>query len=315
MFITEHFLGRKLFVKLFGRREKKLLHSIDKYVGSHQTDQTFKIIEYQKGEWSKNKFHPDFPVVFRGAASDWNCTKKWSLDFFAEQYGDVEVTLFNNEGLRAYNCSQDFDTILLKDYIDQLRQGSKKYLKFSTLVQNKPELQNDINTKWLGKFHQKGSFSKIFYMFMGAKGTITPIHNGVQPTVFVQITGQKKWLFYSTGDRLFLGVRPTRTNYFYSDANPYKSVDDQFPLLEHAKRHEVILEPGDVMCFPALVWHQVENMTDSIGAAYKFVHLPSAYRSSKMMTLLFFLATKPFLLHSFFSGRYSKKDPVFTKKK
>jgi hypothetical protein len=314
LFFMEHMIGAKSFKKWFGNIEHTLFMKIDHYAANSLKKPDFKIVSFEANNQNNIKYPLKYPTVFRGAAAQWKCTKNWSIDFFAENYGDIEVTLFRNQGLYDKQTNQDFDAILLKDYIAELKIGSKKYLKFSRLIQDNPELHNGFDTKWLESFQPRGSFSKIFYTFMGAKGTLTPIHNGFQPTVFVQIAGQKKWTFYCTGDRLFLGVRPTRMNYWYSDANPNENTNENFPLLKHAIKHEIILNPGDVLYFPSFVWHQVENLTDSIGAAYKFVHLPSAYKSSKMMTLLFFLATKPFLLSSFFSSRLKKVDPVFVKK-
>jgi hypothetical protein len=309
LFFLEHFLGHKMYQRLLGDREKKLWTSVDRHASTHQATEPFEIIEHE-GESAEPLYHPFKPEVFRGAARDWACTKKWTFDYFAEHFGDKEVTITNNRGLVG-NGQKDYETIKLRDYIAELRAGSMKYLKFSQMIHESSALQEDFNTEWLLKFHQSHEFKKLFFLFMGGKGTVTPIHTALPPTVFVQTYGTKKWTFYPTNDRLFLGVRPDRRSYYYTDANPGDEHDPSFPLLKHAHRRELILNAGDVVWFPALCWHQVENVTDSIGVAYKFFHIPSSLRSSKMLTSLFFLATKPSILQSALMARLTKKEYIF----
>lgn len=310
LFWAEHFLGRQRFEAWLGDTERRLHDSIDEYAGSHGTTRDLTIVE-EEGAFSEPLYHPYHVKVLRGAAKDWECTKKWSFDFFAEKYGHMQIQLYNNVGLVG-NSPQDFDTTTLRDYLDQLRVGTLKYLKFSRIAHNDSALLSDFDHKWLSQFTPPMSFGKIYYLFMGAKGTLTPIHNGLPPTLFVQVCGTKRWIFYPPGNRLFLGVRPERRNYFYSEVDPFGNSTGAYPLFKYAEPHEVILNAGDLLWFPSLVWHHVENVTDSIGVAYKYVHLPSAFKSSKMLSTLFFLSTQPFLLESFISARIKGNDRIFT---
>jgi Cupin-like domain len=307
LFFLEHFLGHRHFQRLFGRREKRLWGSVDRNA-SRLGGEPFEIIEHQGDE--EPLHHPFKPEVFRGVARDWACTKKWTFDFFAEHFGDKEVVLTNNVGLVGKE-QQTFETVKLRDYIAQLRAGSKKYLKFSQMIHESSALQEDFNTAWLLKFHRSREFKKLFFLFMGGKGTVTPIHTALPPTVFVQVHGVKKWRFYPTNDRLFLGVRPDRRSYYYTHANPDDPTNPEFPLLKHSRGQELLLHPGDVVRFPALVWHQVENITDSIGVAYKFFDVPSSLQASKMLTTLFFFATQPPLLWSAIMARITRKEYIF----
>lgn len=308
LFALEHVLGHRFFQRLLGSREKRLWASVDRHASAHAAE-PFEIIEHE-GESAEPLYHPFQPEVFRGAARDWACTKKWTFEFFAEEFGDREVVITNNVGLVG-NGQKTYETIKLRDYIAQLKAGSMKYLKFSQMIHESSALQEDFNTEWLLKFHRSHEFKKLFFLFMGGKGTVTPIHTALPPTVFVQVLGTKKWVFYPTNDRLFLGVRPDRRSYYYTHANPYDEANPDFPLMKYARRQELILNAGDVVWFPALCWHQVENVTDSIGVAYKFFHIPSSLQSSKMLTTLFFLATKPSLIQSALMARITKREYIF----
>jgi hypothetical protein len=296
LFFAEHFLGHRNYRRLFANRERKLWESIDRYASENPPDEPFRVIEHEAGE--EPLYHPYFPEVFRGVARDWPCVTKWTFDFFADEFGDKKVQLTNNRGLVAKGQNplvkngEAFEEMTLREYIAQLKNGSPKYLKFSQMIHESSLLQEDFNVDWLLKFHRSHEFKKLFFLFIGGKGTATPIHTALPPTVFVQIHGTKKWTFYPCNDRLFLGVRPD-------------------PLLKHAQPREVLVHAGDVVWFPACCWHQVENVTDSIGVAYKFFDVPAALRASKMLTLSFFCATKPTLIKSSIVARLTKREYIF----
>ena len=39
------------------------------------------------------------PVIFSGGAEDWECTKKWNLDYLDEKFGDVSFPIVARKGL------------------------------------------------------------------------------------------------------------------------------------------------------------------------------------------------------------------------
>lgn len=314
LFVAEHFLGEKMYNKLLGNTERGLVSEIEKEVLSNplNDENAFKLIEHKEGEMVEPYIDNFAPIVFRGAAKKWPSYEKWTFDFFSESFGDEDVTLINNKGL-VRDTEQSYDVIKFKDYIKRLQAGSKDYLKFSRILETKSFLVDDFDYKWLRKFRTKNAMNDLFYFFMGGKSTMTPIHNGYAHTLFVQIQGQKKWTFYPASDRLFIGVRSRRYNYFYTDADSENVNDPKFPLLKYAQPVTVTINPGDVLFFPALIWHQVENVSDSIGVAYKFADFFDGMRVSKAMASLFFLSTKPSILNTIFPTlpdpfRFSKKE-------
>jgi hypothetical protein len=302
-FLLEHVLGETTYAKLLGDSERKLMKAIDSGLaakGYH--DEDFKVIEHAEGEWPEPYCHPYFPVVFRGIAKTWPCHDKWGFDFFSGKHGDSPVTLINNAGL-VKDTDQAYDVLPFREYIARLRQGSKQYLKFSRIVDEESSLREDFDYQWLRKFRPRFALNDTFYFFMGGKGTATPIHDGFAITVFVQVEGTKRWLFYPCNQRLFLGARPRRFNYFYSEGDPEVLDDPKYPLMKYAAPIEVVINPGDVLYFPSLVWHQVENVNDSIGVAYKFASVIDGFISSKMLATCFFLATKPWLIETMMPWR------------
>jgi hypothetical protein len=315
LFFVEHFLGANLFRKLFSKLENRLISQIQKYPADFFKPSDFKIIDLKEGEYDKPIYDKWYPIVFRNAAKNWECCKEWSIDFFEKEYGDIMVTMQDNIGLTDKDNPQTFSYMKMSEYIQELRSGSKKYLKFSKVIEDKEILEKYFDTKWIDSSKRSTAFSNSYYFFIGGKDTKTPIHNGFAGTVFIQVEGQKKWLFYAPEDRIFLGIRPERRSYNYSNANPYNLQDPKYPLLKYAQKHEVILNPGDILWFNSLIFHQVENMSDSIGVACKFNDIPLSFKSSKIMSTLFFLATKPSLLTAFIGKRTEKNDYIFVKNK
>ncbi len=313
LFFMEHLLGYKRFQKYLGNSQKKLNQKVDSYLNG-TSDSGFRKVEevdvnMSRDEFMKQCFEPGLPKLFKGAAKNWPAVGKWNLDFFEQNYGDVKITLNDNVGL----ADQAFEELSFGHYIRQLREGSLKYLRFADVVNNNEVLKNDFDMAWLRKFYLDKSWGEDTKMFMGGKGTITPLHVGFSDFLFVQVMGRKKWILYPTNNRFHLDARTERTFHFYSKANPYNLNDPGYPLLKYAQAYEVCLERGDVLWVPSLVWHYVENLDNSIGIRCGRSSMASAFKSSKMLTALTFLATKPNIISHAISVRTKKRDLIFAK--
>jgi hypothetical protein len=317
-FVLEHFLGYPRFERLFGARRRRLYERIDRSLAGTGRGQTLEVpslpADAPPSALGRERGRGIVPKVFRGAAADWACTKTWNLDFLAEQHGHHEVILNDNVGLVDRGAGQDFETLTLRDYIRAVRNGSRKYLKFSRFVDEESGLKEDLGLAWLRRFRLPASFREETYTFIGGAGTVTPVHCGFSCNLFVQVHGRKKWIIYAPAERAFLDLRTTRTFYFHSDCDPHDLDDPKFPLLRHARTYEITLEPGDVLWVPPFTWHQVENPTESIGIAYRYNNIPAALRSSSMLTVLFFMATRPNIFLHFLVTMWKRQAYIFIRK-
>ena len=320
LFFIEHWLGYKLFLRFFGKSKHRLDQKIISEIGERDEVEIGELQRLDKlvspEELEGLNFDLSQPLLIKGGAKNWDCVKKWDFDFFKSEYGDYEVILNDNKGLVFPKGGQQFESISLSNQIDGIRKGSKKYLKFCRVVDKHPELKEDLNLEWIRGFRktQSSSFREETYTFFAPKGSITPVHCGLSSNVFVQIEGNKKWFLWAPEDRIFLDCRTDRTFYYYSEANPYDIKDEKFPLVKYAKRYEILLEPGDILCVPPFFWHQIENPTESIGLAYRYSSIKDALHASKMLTALMFLATKPSMLTHFLTTTFRKQVYIYTKK-
>lgn len=309
LFFMEHIMGDNMFEKIFGNNKRKLIAKIDKYLAGTEDYNVYEIdnlpADISDEEFLSQCYEPNLPKVFRGAAKNWPAVQKWSTEFFKTNYGHYQVELIDNAGLAP---GQQREVMTLGDYITQVEGGSRKYLKFSDIVNEDDGLKSDFDLAWLRKMVALPlSWGEDLKTFMGVGGTLTPLHIGFSPVLFIQVTGQKKWHFYPSTDRLFLNAKTERASYMFSDADPYKKDDPKFPLFKYAKHYEITLNPGDVLWFPSFTWHQVENVTPSIGIRYGRGSFGTAFKSSKLLTLLFFMVTKPSLPEHLYNSYLKKK--------
>eukprot|EP01064_Diplonema_japonicum_P010538 TRINITY_DN1778_c0_g1_i1.p1 TRINITY_DN1778_c0_g1~~TRINITY_DN1778_c0_g1_i1.p1 ORF type:complete len:454 (+),score=63.28 TRINITY_DN1778_c0_g1_i1:56-1417(+) len=88
------------------------------------------------------------------------------------------------------------------------------------------------------------------------------------------LSGQKKWIFYSTMDLPFLYPTYPLQGAFEPvfEVDPIEGVSlSAHPAYAHATPYEVILNPGDVIFVPAGMTHAVTNLTPSVAISGNFI--------------------------------------------
>lgn len=250
-------------------------------------------------------FNKSRPVIFKGAARDWVCCKNWDLDYFKLGYGEEDLLLVNAVGLTSRENHANYEFLTVRDLIENIKNGGKKYLRFSPLLENNPTLVADLDLNWLQKMRGIQTFANTYYMFMGGKGQKTLLHTDQPCNLYVQVFGNKKWSLYSPQDSALLYPEISNTAYIKSPVDVDKPDLLKYPLFEYASVTEAFLEAGDVLYVPPHTWHFVENLTDTIAIGYRFSSLKASLKSSWSMTLLRVLSTNPPIWKTM---EYGKKD-------
>ncbi|MFD2566784.1 cupin-like domain-containing protein [Pseudotenacibaculum haliotis] len=296
----DHFLSRKLTVKLFGKLRYKLFLSISKTL-KKKGKGTIKEVDVRENlsveEFKKQYLKKKIPVVLKGAAKDWESCQKWTPDFFKELYGEDEVPLID-----AIYLEQGVKYVKLKQIIEEVLKGNSSYLRFYNLLSRHPERYDDFNKKWLQKLKHKSSYVTFTQIFIGGKNSNTGLHNSHADNLFVQMHGEKEWVLYpnyfaplidppsTTGGTY--RVTPKRGK-FGQPFNPFQPDYEDYPLYKYIDGYKVVLQPGDVFYNPPYVWHSVRNNTESIGLGYRWVSAFSAFTSSPLYYFLDLCAYRP----------------------
>ena len=163
----DHFLGRERVFKLLGKRRRKFYKNLTetlKASGEGKIMPMERRKDLSKEEFLNYYVRKGIPVVLEGAAKDWDCVKKWSLDYFKEQHGDDEALMATQENMKNYEAST------LREVIENIQSGGGKYFRFYPLLDKHPEHIKDVDYEWLHERINKFSFFDAFQVFIGGKG-------------------------------------------------------------------------------------------------------------------------------------------------
>lgn len=304
---ADHFFGRK---KLFKDR-KKFYDNVYETM-QKQGEGRLMPIERRKDlsikEFKEHYVRKGIPVVMEGAAKEWPCVKKWSLQYFKDLHGEDEIVLVDqNRGDYPYELTT------LADVIDNIRSGGGKYYRFYPLLERHPEHINDFDLGWLKARRIGPALSDAFQVFIGGQGTYTPLHNADQPNLFVQAHGEKKWVIFPHYYSMVPDPNPIRNLYRNASPkvtggpfNPFEpNYNEPYHLFKYIDAYSVHLYPGDVFYNPPFYWHAVQNASDSIGVGYRWFAPFHSFRISPLYMFLDFLATNPPIWTTF---SFYKKD-------
>jgi lysine-specific demethylase 8 len=244
-------------------------------------------------EFQREYFQASRPVIFAGAARNWPCVKKWSLDWFEGQYGEQDLLLVDAPGLTTRENEAGYEYLRMRELVRDIRAEAGKYLRFSPLLHDFPSLAADFDIGWLERMRGGSTFARTYYMFMGGDGHRTYLHNDQPCNLFVQVAGEKKWTLFSPGDSALLYPEVANTAYVKSPVNLSGPDEAKHPLFRHARPITAHLHPGDVLYVPPFVWHEVENFGETIAVGYRYSSLSAAARSSLAFLLLRALSTNP----------------------
>lgn len=109
----------------------------------------------------------------------------------------------------------------------------------------------------LSRYHSKVSAASLNYLFLSvAGGTTSSMHGDTGDVISIQVHGRKRWQFVQPAYLRHLGVFAERSNIAYNAGVkiPLEPAPSDVPVLE------VILNPGDILYFPPMAFHSVENI-------------------------------------------------------
>ncbi len=205
------------------------------------------------------------PLVIKNLTKDWPAREKWSLDYFENLAGDLEVKLYDSKPSTDSKLQHAAEvTMPLRDYFNLLRNGEKNLrMFFFQVLKEVPSLKNDFKFPDIGlKF-----FEKLPVMFLAGKGAKVQMHYDIDNAdiLLCHFGAKKKVIMFS----------PEQTKYIYHVPFSYSAlfeVDfenpdyEKYPALNNLKGYEFELNHGDALYIPPGWWHYIryEDISYSI---------------------------------------------------
>ncbi|MEK7435016.1 MAG: cupin-like domain-containing protein [Cyanobacteriota bacterium] len=293
----DHVLGKDNVNLFFEKNRNELKKEILKFVQKKEEKGKTYQIERRKNltieEFKNNYLRLSIPVVLEGAAKDWACVKNWTPEFLGEKYGSDEIQLIDASPSDFDDINYKIQKTTLKEVIMSMDDGPiGKYSRFNRILHDHPELKEDFDLKFLKSLRNTVSSGQTFQVFIGGKGTKTHLHCASEHNLFTQVYGRKHWTVYPPVYDCVLEPVVNRTPYFHSTFDPDKPDYEKFPAMEYLDKYECILEPGDIFFNPPSYWHHVNNLSGSIGVAFRWFAL-DAFKIDFMQTLLTIMSVNP----------------------
>jgi hypothetical protein len=237
------------------------------------------------------------PFVVRGLIKDFDCVKKWNLDYFEKEYGNIEVFTFSdvdrlkysrNGGTKVKQCNNENNLCSIKQICESIRKGEAIYVNnISKLFTVSEQARNELNLDKMEKlfdtkFTNRGLRKQNEYkdpnfmsqLFFGGKNTGTSMHSASNVNFFYNIVGQKKWGFIDPKYSSLIKCQSSHQGLFAIAEEDFFSESKNNPFLR-IPRYETVLNPGDFLFNPAWYWHAVKNKTDyTIAVANRYLFTP-----------------------------------------
>ena len=202
------------------------------------------------------------PLVLEGAAADSEAVRSWTPAMFGERYGEFPCILSRSGAseqkrgtlgdVAAAVADNEFDGWYAHNIADL-------FVQHPALV---PQLA-------IGKVARRFGSQQHFLtdLFFGGPGTKTGYHCAPYLNVFVNVYGEKEWVFAHPDATPLLYPEVDITGIFTNSpvdfTLPVQQQLASFPLYGHVPRYRTVLKPGDVLLNPPWWWHGVRNLTSA----------------------------------------------------
>lgn len=207
------------------------------------------------------------PVVLADVATTWAAFHKWNPEYLRQTAGTSLVEVQADRGANP-------------DY-ERDKEAHRRQMSFSAFLDAVEHAESDIyltaynaaaNREALGPLSgDLGSLPGILdsagcsagMLWIGPKGTFTPLHHDLTNNLLIQIKGRKHVVLVSPNESMNL----YNNKHVFSDVRDVLSSDidfEKYPMLRGVKAQTVTLEAGDALFIPVGWWHQVRSLDFSI---------------------------------------------------
>ncbi|SDY72830.1 cupin-like domain-containing protein [Nitrosomonas sp. Nm33] len=244
------------------RVEKRILRRLQNHGVPRR--QVLAITEYQPGEIGPDQFYREhvkrsIPCILRGFLE--NAPQEWTLIRLAERFPDAVVQVLDK------NTKKMINTSLSQIALDHRR----NFIPQQLLLDQNPDFYEYFGIpRSHDYFPVMGRPSKpiLSFLILGlGRGLNANYHCEEGLNWYQAVSGSKHWTLIESEYSWLLypaarGNGMRRFAAFRADEEGEPSDRDAYPLVEYAPRYEFDLHPGDILFFPAWMWHKTINLDE-----------------------------------------------------
>lgn len=223
------------------------------------------------GDFRAHYLPEGIPLVISNALNDWplfNMGREESLVHFAELQG---ITRHGDYVKKTFSTDRDFRSTSMADFIASLDAPAQKG------PNGEPPAymgNNILPAQLMEQISYPPYFDRALFIapriWIGPKGTLTPLHRDDTDNLFAQVWGQKSFILAAPHHRPALGTWSTapKGGLDGCDFNPDAPDYQRFPQARDVTFLRVTLEAGDLLFLPEGWFHQVESVSTSLSVNF-----------------------------------------------
>ncbi len=218
-------------------------------------------------EFYRNYYKPQKPVILRGLWKQYPAYTKWTMEYFKQSMGNIEVGLYGNrkedisKTLQVPNAVMRFD-----EYLDLIeREPTDLRLFLFPVFKHKPELLKDF-----GYPNIASGYIKVPFMFFGPPKSIVRMHQDIDMSnVFLtQFSGRKRVVLFAPDQSTLLYRLPFNV---HSTVDVDQPDYDEYPGLKYVKGMSATIGHGDTLYMPSGYWHHMEYLDGGFALAIRTI--------------------------------------------
>ncbi|HUJ27214.1 MAG TPA: cupin-like domain-containing protein [Myxococcales bacterium] len=216
-------------------------------------------------EFLERWYSQNHPVILTGVIDDWPALRSWTPGYLRRMLGHHLVEI---QADRARDPDYERNSIAHKkmvpfaELVDAAFGGASndRYMTANNADKNAAFLRDAFAEVRMPAGYFTPEWSGRAFLWLGAAGTVTPLHHDLTNNAMAQVVGRKRVKL----------VSPLQSALVYNSRHCFSEVDPEavdaarFPLFAKAQVQEVLLEPGELLFLPVGWWHHVRALDPSI---------------------------------------------------
>jgi hypothetical protein len=214
------------------------------------------------------------PVVITGMIDDWPAMRRWSLDYFARQFGDIEIEI--QQGREA---NPDYE-------IERLKHVRRITMAHYVRLLVEAGSTNNLYCTANNNSHNRRALARLWddivqvpayltpdrgcdgFFWLGPKGSITPFHHDLTNNLMAQVIGRKRVRLVPPCDTPWM----RNMAHVYSEFRGADPPERPNPSLGEPQTLSCTIGPGDLLFLPIGWWHHVEGLEISATMTFTNFH-------------------------------------------